>query len=106
LGVIDKDPAHGLGGGRNEVTAAVEPLVADQPQVGFVDEGGGVEGVAGGFGSHAYGGEFPQFVIEEREQICGGLAVTLLNGFEQAGHVGHKNVPLAVALCKSLRGHG
>jgi hypothetical protein len=29
------------------VTAAVELLIPDQPQVGFVDEGGDVEGVAG-----------------------------------------------------------
>ena len=46
-GVVDEDAAHGLGGGREEVARrCVEPLVADQPQVGLVDQGRRLQGVA------------------------------------------------------------
>ena len=62
---------------------------ADEPQVRLVDQGGGVEGVAGGFGGHARGGELPQLVVDEREQVGGGLAVAGRGGVEEAGHVGH-----------------
>ncbi len=72
-----------------EVAAAVELLISDQPQVGFVNEGGGIEGVAGGFRGHARGGELPQFVIDEREQIRSGLTVSFLNGFDQTGDIRH-----------------
>ena len=36
-GGLDEDAAHGLGRGGEEVPAAVELLVAHQPQIGFVD---------------------------------------------------------------------
>jgi hypothetical protein len=51
--VIDEDPAHGFGGGRKEVTAAVELLVSDQARLRFVNQGDGVEGLAGGLGRDA-----------------------------------------------------
>jgi len=38
--------------------------------------------VAEGFGSHACGGEFPQFVVDEREQVGGGFAITSCDGVE------------------------
>ena len=66
-GAFDKDPTHGLGGSGEEVPPTVELLVADQPQVRLVDEGGGDEGVAGGFGGHARGGQLPQLVVHERQ---------------------------------------
>ena len=42
-----------------------------------------VEGVAGRFLGHARGCQFPQLVVDEREQIRGGLAVTSRGGIEQ-----------------------
>ncbi len=86
-GVIDKDTAHRLGGRGEEVIPPVELLVPDQPQVGLVHESGGVEGVPRGFSGHFRGAELPQFVIDEREQIRGGLAVSLVSGFDQTGHI-------------------
>ena len=88
-GVIDEDSAHGFGGGRKEGTAAVGLLVSDQSKVRFVNQGGGVEGLPRGFGRDACGGEPPQFVVDEREKVGGGLAVAAVRGFEQAGHIGH-----------------
>ena len=50
-------------------------LVADQPKVRFVDQGGGVKGVARVFGCHPSGREFPQLVIHQQEQVGSGLMV-------------------------------
>lgn len=64
--VLDEDTAHGLGRSGEEMTAVVEPLVSDEPQVGFVNERGGVERVTGLLGRHAYRGELAEFVVDER----------------------------------------
>src|SRR5262249_29689587 len=88
-GVIDEDSAHGLGRGPHEVSAAVEALVADQPQVRFVNQRGGLEGLAGLLLGHPRRRELPRLVVDELQQLRGGLAVTGLCGLEQAGHVGH-----------------
>src|SRR5207244_3579183 len=64
-GGLDEDAAHGLSRGGEEVAAALPPRGvrrADQPHVGFVDEGGGVKRVAGGLVGHAGGGEPAQLV--------------------------------------------
>jgi hypothetical protein len=71
-----------------EVPATVEVLIPDQPQVRLVDEGGGVEGLAGGFGGHACGGELPQLVVDERQEV-GGLSVAGRGSIKEAGHIGH-----------------
>jgi hypothetical protein len=46
--VIDEDPPHRPGGGRKEVPAAIKLSILDPLQVGFVNEGGGIESAAGG----------------------------------------------------------
>ena len=91
--MIDEDSPHGFGGGGEEVSAAVELLIADQPQVGFVNQRGGVEGVAGGFGGHARGGELPELIVDERQQLSGGLAVAGRGGFEELGDLDHSRFP-------------
>ncbi len=95
--MINQDSPHGFGGGGEEVCTAVELLIADQPQVGFVNEGGGVEGVAGGFGGHGRGGELPELIVDERQQLSGGAAVAGLGGFEELGDLGHCGSSLPVA---------
>ena len=42
-----------------------------------------------GFGGHASGREFPQLVVDEREQGVCGLPVTGRDSFEKASHIGH-----------------
>ena len=96
-GVVDEDPTHGLGRGGEEVPSAVELLIPDQPQVGFVNQGGRVEGVAGGFGRHARGGELPQLVIDERQQLGGGPAVASLGGTQELRELGHWGSSLPAA---------
>src|SRR4051812_11763587 len=86
---LNEDSPHRFRGGGEEVPAAVEVLVADQPQVRLVDQGGGVEGVAGGLGRYARGGERPQFVVDERQEVGSGLWVAGRGSIEEAGHIGH-----------------
>jgi hypothetical protein len=63
------------------MAAAVELLVADQGKVGFMDQRGGVEGVAGPLLRQSGGGEPSQLVVDEREQVGG--------SFDQSGDVRH-----------------
>ena len=42
-----------------------------------------------GFLLHPCGGEFPQLVVDEREQIGGGPAVAGRSSIEQTGDIGH-----------------
>ena len=53
---------------------------SDQPEVRLVDQGGGLEGLAGLLRGHPRGGELAQLVVDEREQLGGGLGVALLDG--------------------------
>jgi hypothetical protein len=87
-GVIDEDKPHRPSGCRKEVTGAVELPIPDQRQVGVVNEGGGIEGAAGGFGRHARGGEPVQFVIDKREQLRGTLTASFRNGFDRTSDIG------------------
>jgi hypothetical protein len=68
--------------------AANKCPLADQPQVRLGDRGGGVERVAGRLNGYSRGGELAQFVVEEWEQVGGGLAIAASVGFEQSGDVG------------------
>ena len=54
-----------------------------------MDQGGGLEGVVGGLTGHAHGGELAQLVVDEREQVGGGPAVTGGGSVEETGHIGH-----------------
>jgi hypothetical protein len=58
-GLIDEDAPHGLSRRGKEVAATVPVLGflgLDQPEVGFMNESGGLESLAGGFLGHLLGG--------------------------------------------------
>ncbi len=90
-GCFHQDAPHGLAGGSEEVCAVLPLglLVSSQPQPRFVDEGGGLESLAGRLGGHLQGREPAQFIIDEREQFPGGLRITTLNAIENARDVTH-----------------
>ncbi len=50
-------------------------ISADEAKIRLVNEGGGVERFTGSLFGHACGREFPQLVMDEREQLRGGLGV-------------------------------
>jgi hypothetical protein len=91
-GILDEDAAHGLRGGPEEVAPAVprRRLVSThEAQVRLMDQGGRLESVARPIGGQPGGGQFPQLVIDEGQEIRGGPAVLTAGGFQQAGDVGH-----------------
>jgi hypothetical protein len=53
-----------------------------------VDQGGGVEAVAGGLGGQARGGEPAQLVVDQRQEVGRGLAVASSGGSGQSGDDG------------------
>ena len=91
-GAFDEDAAHGLGGRREEVAAVIPPRGvgrANQPQVRLVDEGRRLEGLPRLLRCQLIGSEFPQFVVDEREQIRRRLRVTGRSSVQKSGYVGH-----------------
>jgi hypothetical protein len=84
-GGLHHDPPHGLRGGSEEVAARVpRPLFsADQPKVRLVDQGGRLKGVAGRLGGQAGGGEAAQFVVNQRQELRGGVRVAPVHGAQQ-----------------------
>src|SRR5262249_41315679 len=91
-GIVDEDAAHGLGGGREEVTAAVPVLGlfdVHQPQVRLVDQGGGLEGLARLLLGQPLGREPAQFVVDQRQELRGGGRIALLDGRQDTGDVAH-----------------
>lgn len=88
-GLVDEDAAHALGGG-GEKMGAVGParlLIAAEAEPDLVDECGRLQGLAGGFAGHLGGGEAAQLVINEREELGGGLRITLIDTLENVGNL-------------------
>ncbi len=91
-GGIHQDAAHGLGRGREEVPNAIPAKAigrTDQPEVRLVNESRGLQSLVGRLRRHADGREFPEFVVDERQQIARGLTVTGSGRGEQMGYIEH-----------------
>ena len=65
---------------------AVDPLI-HQPEVGLVDQGGGLQGVVGTLAAEQPGGEVAQLGVDHRQQLVGRLAATAGNVEQQSGDV-------------------
>ena len=92
-GILDQDAAHGLGGGGEEVPAAVPaPILrrADEPEVRLVDQGGGLERLAGPLPGQPMRGQPAELVVDQRQELIGRSGVALLDGREDAGDVVHR----------------
>ncbi len=79
-GVFDQNPAHGFGRGRKEMPAAIPGpvgLAADQSQIGFVDERGGLERLPRRLSRQPLCSEPPQLVVDERQQLASGAGLAL-----------------------------
>ncbi len=69
-GAVNEDAAHGLGGGREEVPAAVPPggrVTPDQSDVRLVDQRSRLQGLARFLLGHPGDGELAQLVVDEGE---------------------------------------
>jgi hypothetical protein len=68
----------------------------DEPEVRLVNQGGGLERLAGLLVRQPLGGQLAKLVVDEWEQSLGGLRIALLDGREDAGHVVHDHdLPLS-----------
>src|SRR5262249_39384881 len=91
--IIDEDPPHRLGGSGEEVSAAVPvpPLALPHPpQVGFVDQGGGLQRLAPRFVGQALSSQLGQFVVDQRQQLLGGAGIALFDVGQDAGNFTHE----------------
>jgi hypothetical protein len=91
-GVLDQDAAHGLGGSGEEVPTPAPMLgllAADQPQVGLVDEGGGLERLAGLLVREPLGRQLSQFSVHDGQELFGGAGIAALDRGEDLGDLEH-----------------
>ena len=92
-GLFDQNPPHGLSGSCKEVPPAVPVLGllnVHQPQVSLMDKGRRLERLAGLLLRHLLCRQFAQLVVDQRQELLGGVGVTLIYGREDAGDVGHE----------------
>lgn len=86
-GIVNQDTPHALGGGGEEM-GTVGPLrlcVTAEAQPDFVDERGGLQGLAGRFVGQLGGGECAQLVVDERQQLRGRVRIVLPDPLEDEG---------------------
>ena len=74
-----------------EMAAIGKWPVADKTQIGLVHERRGAEGLPGGLRRHFRGGQLPQLVVDQRQQVGGGLAVAVLGGVYEKSEIGHRD---------------
>ena len=94
-GTVDEDATHGLGGGGKEVSPAVpvrrsrcrSPL--HQPEVGLVDQSRGLERLSWFLLSQFLGGKLPQLVVDQRQELLGGVRIALLDLIQDPRYFGH-----------------
>jgi hypothetical protein len=65
---VDQNKAHGFCGGGEEVTATCELAIADEPQVRLMDQGRGVQRLAGLLLGQLLGCQSTQLVVEQQRQ--------------------------------------
>lgn len=66
--------------------------MGDEFEEDLVDEGGGLEGMAGRFAGDAGGGKSMEFGIDQSEEMPGGVGITGIDGLEDFGNIllGHE----------------
>jgi hypothetical protein len=88
--VVDQDPPHGLGRDPNVVTARLEGVATDQPEVSLMHQRRGGTGVVGRLAVHPQAGKPPQLVVNELKQLGRGPLVTPPGGIEEIREIRHE----------------
>src|SRR5213592_833105 len=85
--MVNHDAPHQLRGRCDKVAPALPDRlrIIDQPQIGFVENGGGLQGVAGALPAHVMVGEPMQFGLHQREQLLQRSLVSAAPVAEQLG---------------------
>src|SRR5881409_22674 len=85
--MVNHDAPHQLRG-RCDIVAPALPdrlRIIDQPQIGFVENGGGLQGVSGALPAHVMVSEPVQFGLHQREQLLQRSLVSAAPVAEQMG---------------------
>lgn len=100
--VVDEDQAHKAGGEGEEVLTVLEIgfALGQELEVEFVDERGGLEGVAGAFGAKVRFGDAPELGVDGGQDLLEGLLIAIVPFSEQRGYVRR------VHDCKGYHGSG
>jgi hypothetical protein len=64
-------------------------LDVHQPHVRLVDQGGGLQRLPGRLLGHSLDGQLAQLGVDKGQKFPGGVRVALLDGGQDASHVGH-----------------
>jgi hypothetical protein len=85
-GEIHEHAAHQPSGHGEEVRAILplDPTNINQPEVGLVDEGGGLQNMVATLASHVPLREVPQFPVHEGQQFLDGPFVAALHSTSRA----------------------
>jgi hypothetical protein len=67
--------------------------VADQAEVRLVDQGRGLQRLPRFLVGQPLGRQLPQFVIDQRQELAGGVPVARLDGREGGGNPSHGDTP-------------
>jgi hypothetical protein len=99
-GLVHQDAAHGLGRGGKEVAAAVPLRLShlrvarrrgrNQPQIGFIHQGGRLQCLPRLLVGELLGRQLAQLVVDQRQELVGGVRVALFDGGQDAGDIGHR----------------
>ncbi len=89
-GILDEDAPHGLRGGVVEVLAVLESApvaapLADEPQVGIVDERRRLQGVALPLAGHLLVSDRVEMLVDDRDELVHGRGLAFGRGVEEAG---------------------
>src|SRR6516165_10549510 len=94
--LLDQDAAHGLRR-RCEKMAAAAPVLnlvdIYQTQIGFVYQGGGLQGLTGSLLGHSLACRLAELVVYQGQQFLGGVRIALFDGGQDAGNVAHERHP-------------
>jgi hypothetical protein len=84
-GVVDENPAHGLGTHGVEVrpTLPVNAALVDQFQEGFMNESRWLKRMIAPFAAKKLGGQLAHFIVNDRKQALGGRPFLGLGRFHQ-----------------------
>jgi hypothetical protein len=76
-GAIHQDEPHGFCRCSEEMLATIPTLAcSSNPQPGFMNQGGGLQSVTRSLSGHPGGGQMAQFIVDQRQQLLGGLGVS------------------------------
>lgn len=77
FGMVDEDLAHGPGGDGDEMGAALPgDAGVDQLEEGLVDQGGGLQSMAGILAAHVFIRQLPQVVVHQWHEFIQRLGIT------------------------------